>query len=99
MPKIAAVCQKAADYLGQPFPRGIVLRQKRLRKCIDQIPEESVKASFAMSDEEISEDRDYFDDLRGEAFFDELDREFFNLLRTENGGYQAAMDEFIKANT
>ena len=99
MPRTAEVLTQAGHRLGNPFPRGSYLREMRLSAAVSKIPNDEIKSRYEMSDDEMDADPDYVEVLKGIELFDDLDDSYFKLVKTENGGFEAAAVEFIKKSS
>jgi hypothetical protein len=92
MPNTANVLSRAASKLGLPYPRGFVLRQKRLERLLGQIPHEAAQAWFGWTAQEITEDLDGFETMKAQLVFEDEDNEYFNFIESENGGFKQAIE-------
>lgn len=97
MPKTAEILEQAGAQLGSPYPRGIVLRAKRLAKLISQIPVDSIKEKFGYTlEQELDEyDIDLLETMLTTEIFDDLETIYFQLIKSENGGFQQAVEAYM----
>jgi hypothetical protein len=96
MPSTAAVLSRAASRLGLPYPRGYVLRQKRLDLLLKQFPHEIAKTRIGWTEEEIEEDLEGFETMKAQLLFEDEDTEYFKCVQSENGGLEAAAQIYAK---
>ncbi len=101
MPKTAEILEQAGAQLGIPYPRGIVLRGKRLAKLVSQVPIDSIREKFGFTlDQELDEyDIDILETMVTTVIFEALETTYFQLIDSENDGFHQAAEIYMNQNT
>lgn len=91
MPKTASLLQRAAETLGSPFPRerddrwdALLVASGRNGRALKKIfkQEENLYIAFAKATSTLP--------------FDDLDKQFWEAVKTENGGFQSAATRYAR---
>jgi hypothetical protein len=96
MPQVSEVVAQIAARVAVPFPRGWFLRDKRLVEALERVSEDKILGDLRMTRVDAEENPRWFEDMKREELFDDLETNYFKLIETENGGLDAVRTRILE---
>ena len=97
MPLLAEILRDAARALGDPYPRDREDRWEALLAASERTKPELMRMFKKLDPDETRGFYKVFVEATRNLGFDELDKQFWQTARTENGGFQEAATRFANA--